>query len=67
VGEHGRDLYVKKQREMVQSKVHLVEIDLLRGGEHTMAVPRNRLLAQAGPFDYHARWAKQLLAKARDR
>ena len=52
-GEHGRDLYVRKQREVLQGKVHLVEIDLLRGGEHTTAVPRDRLLAQAGPFDYH--------------
>ena len=52
-GEHGRDLYVRKQREMLGSKVHLVEIDLLRGGEHTTAVPRDRLLAKAGSFDYH--------------
>jgi hypothetical protein len=52
-GEHGRDLYVKKQREILQSKVHLVEIDLLRGGEHTTAVPRDRLVAKARSFDYH--------------
>ena len=30
----------------------LVEIDLLRGGVHTTAVPLDRLEAQAGPFDY---------------
>lgn len=52
-GEHGRDLYVRKQREMLGSKVHLVEIDLLRGGEHTTAVPRDRLVEKAGSFDYH--------------
>ena len=52
-GQHGRDLYVQKQRELLQSQVHLVEIDLLRGGEHTTAVPRDRLLAKAGPVDYH--------------
>jgi len=52
-GEHGRDLYVKKQREILQSKTHLVEIDLLRGGEHTTAVPLDRLVAKAGSFDYH--------------
>lgn len=52
-GEEGRELYLRKQREMLKSKVHLVEIDLLRGGEHTTAVPYERLVAQAGPFDYH--------------
>src|SRR5205823_6096354 len=29
------------------------EIDLLRGGEHTTAVPRADATAAAGPFDYH--------------
>ena len=32
-----------KQGEILYGKVHLVEIDLLRGGEHTAAVPRDRL------------------------
>jgi hypothetical protein len=52
-GEHGRDLYLGKQREILGSKVHLVEIDLLRSGRHTTAVPRGRLEARTGPFDYH--------------
>jgi hypothetical protein len=52
-GEHGRELYRRKQREVLDSKVHLVEIDLLRGGEHTTAVRRDRLLRKAAPFDYH--------------
>jgi hypothetical protein len=52
-GQHGRDLYERKQREVLRSQVHLVEIDLLRGGEHTTAVPRDRAIAEAGPFDYH--------------
>jgi len=52
-GEHGRDLYLRKQREILHSKVHLVEIDLLRGGQHTTAVPRDRLEAKSGRFDYH--------------
>jgi hypothetical protein len=52
-GEEGRDLYLRKQRELLQSKVHLMEIDLLRGGEHTTCVPHDRLVAKAGPFDYH--------------
>lgn len=52
-GEHGRDLYLQKQREVLASAVHLVEIDLLRGGTHTTAVPRDAAVAQAGAFDYH--------------
>lgn len=54
-GEKGRDLYVQKQREIIDSdKIHLVEIDLLRAGTHTTAVPRNRLIRKASPLDYHA-------------
>ena len=52
-GEEGRDLYLRKQRELLKSQVHLVEIDVLRGGEHTTSVPHDRLVAKAGPFDYH--------------
>lgn len=52
-GQHGRDLYVRKQQEMLHGNVHLVEIDLLRSGHHTTAVPRDRLRAATGPFDYH--------------
>jgi hypothetical protein len=52
-GEHGRELYLRKQRDVLQSNVHLVEIDLLRAGEHTTAVPADRLLAGAGAFDGH--------------
>jgi hypothetical protein len=52
-GEHGRDLYVQKQREILQGKVHLVEIDLLRAGEHTTAVPLKRLKRKVRRFDYH--------------
>lgn len=52
-GAFGRDLYLKKQQEILSSKVHLVEIDLLRAGIHTTAVPLERLREKAGPFDYH--------------
>ena len=52
-GEHGRYLYLRKQREILYGKVHLVEIDLLRGGEHTTAVPWHRLAKVAGEFEYH--------------
>jgi hypothetical protein len=49
----GRPLYFQKQREVLRSKVNLVEIDLLRGGKHTTAVRLEDALAKAGPFDYH--------------
>jgi hypothetical protein len=52
-GEHGRELYKKKQREILLSDVHLVEIDLLRGGEHTTAVPLVRAERKTGKFSYH--------------
>lgn len=39
----GRDIYLEKQNELLQSKTHLIEIDLLRAGEHTVGVPRERL------------------------
>ena len=52
-GEHGRDLYFRKQQEILQGKVHLVEIDLLRSGQHTTAVPLDRLEAKCERFDYH--------------
>lgn len=48
----GRKLYLKKQREVLKSQVHLIEIDLLRGGEHTIAVPPGRLKRKAPPHDY---------------
>ncbi len=38
-GERGRNLYLRKQREVRGAGKHLVEIDLLRRGRHTTAVP----------------------------
>lgn len=35
----GRDQYLRKQNEVLGSSVNLVEIDLLREGLHTLAVP----------------------------
>jgi hypothetical protein len=52
-GNPGRDKYLEKQREVLDSPIHLVEIDLLRGGTHTSAVPRDLVRSKAGPFDYH--------------
>ena len=38
-GADGRDSYLKKQREVLNSNVHLVEIDLLRKGRRIAAAP----------------------------
>ena len=48
----GRDLYLQKQREILAGQVHLVEIDLLRAGKHSTAVPE-RLIVSGEPYDYH--------------
>ena len=45
--------YRQKLEETLASQVHLVEIDLLRGGRHATAVPHRSAQEQAGPFDYH--------------
>ena len=55
----GRTLYLQKQDEVLQSQVHLVEIDLLRAGAPTTVVPMGAAVRDAGFFDYHAcvhRW-----------
>lgn len=52
-GVHGRTLYLQKQEELLKSRVNLMEIDLLRAGQHTTAVPHNDAVAAAGAFDYH--------------
>jgi Protein of unknown function (DUF4058) len=59
LGGHGRTPYLQKQSEILDSQVHLIEIDLLRGGVHTTAVPIDAAIAAAGFFDYHVsvrRW-----------
>jgi hypothetical protein len=38
-----RELYRQKQDEVLHSEAHLVEIDLLSQGEHTIALPADRL------------------------
>lgn len=52
-GRKGRSLYLSKQKGLLEGQVNLVEIDLLRGGEHAAAVPRELAVETAGPFDYH--------------
>ena len=50
-GSEGRQLYLTKQREILSSQTHLIEIDLLRKGEHTVAAPREMLLKR-GKWNY---------------
>ena len=38
-GARGRGMYMRKQRQVLHSDANLVEIDLLRGGEHTVCIP----------------------------
>ncbi len=53
VGNPGREKYLAKQAEVLTGQAHLIEIDLLRGGTHATAVPRDLAVEKAGPFDYH--------------
>jgi hypothetical protein len=47
----GRESYRDKQREVRSSEAHLVEIDLLRQGQHTVSVPEATV--HKGPnYDY---------------
>jgi Protein of unknown function (DUF4058) len=50
-GSDGRELYRTKQQELLRSPTNLIEIDLLRAGEHTVAPPRERLMA-LGRWDF---------------
>jgi len=47
----GRESYLAKQREVRGSTVHLVEIDLLRTGQHVVSVPEWAARGK-GPYDY---------------
>lgn len=47
----GRELYERKQVELREAGVHLVEIDLLRGGRHIVEVPSSFLI-NCQPWDY---------------
>lgn len=47
----GREMYLRKQKEVLSSPVHLVEIDILRHGVWTVAIPE--AVARRGrQFDY---------------
>jgi hypothetical protein len=52
-GSTTRAQYLRKQREILQSTAHLIEIDLLRGGDHTTAVSLSSARGHAGDFSYH--------------
>lgn len=47
----GHNLYLRKQKEVLRSTAHLVEIDLLRSGPHVLAVPEAVVRAE-GEYDY---------------
>jgi hypothetical protein len=49
----GRDQYLAKQADVLQSRLNFVEIDLLRGGSHTVSVPAEDV-AERAPYDYLA-------------
>ena len=53
LGSEGREKHLEKQQEIFGGQVHLVEIDLLRDGAHTTAVPHWPAREKAGPYDYH--------------
>ena len=48
----GREEYVRKQREILESSTHLLEIDLLRAGQHTIAAPEWHMRREFGPWTY---------------
>ncbi len=62
-GGQGRALYLQKQDEVLQSRVHLIEIDLLRIGLPTTLAPVERTVRTVGHYDYHVcvhRWDRPL-------
>ncbi len=52
VDHPSRGQYIERQRKILGSDAHLVEIDLLREGPDTAAVTRDSVVAKAGRFDY---------------
>jgi hypothetical protein len=59
----GRDLYLRKQRDLDSAGVNSVEIDLLRGGDHVIACPFESLPQQCRrPYRISVRRASQPLA-----
>ena len=50
-GRDGTDDYRQKQAQLLRTPAHLVEIDLLRGGEHVAHVPKGEIAA-FGDWNY---------------
>lgn len=50
-GAEGTAQYKRKQREARESGIHLLEVDLLRYGNHVVYVPK-AVLEESGPYDY---------------
>ncbi|MGQ9656508.1 MAG: DUF4058 family protein [Fimbriimonadales bacterium] len=48
----GRRLYLRKQRDLLNSAVHLLEIDLLHAGAHTVFLPLEALQRARAAWDY---------------
>ena len=51
-GSPGRASYARKQEAELNSGTHLLEIDLLRSGEPTIAAPHSALLSEGVAWDY---------------
>ena len=60
-GSTGRSEYIRKQGSLLNSGTHLLEIDLLRGGAHTVAMERGPIATERAVFDYLAclHWANR--------
>lgn len=52
-GGKGQKLYRRKQCEVLERKIHLVEVDLPRTGNHSTAVALDWAQEKTGEFDYH--------------
>jgi len=52
-GDAGRGAYRQKQSEYRTNQINLVEIDMLRGGQHTTSIPIDELRKRGNSFDYH--------------
>jgi hypothetical protein len=76
----GQESYLAKQREVRASQTHLVEIDLLRGGQHVLAAPEwavrgsgsysylicvNRAEGRRDFFEWYPRQLRQRLPRIR--
>ncbi|MEZ8216721.1 Protein of unknown function (DUF4058) [Candidatus Fervidibacteria bacterium JGI MDM2 SSWTFF-3-K9] len=51
-GDEGYRLYRQKQREILQSDVNLVEVDLLRAGEYVLAPPEGEVRKHFSKWHY---------------